>query len=448
MMVSRTRMLARFVALFAVVFPVMSSLVAAQVERTIYGFGAIPNDGSSPNGDLIVDRKGNLYGTTAGGGQYNYGTVFKLMPKTSGGWAETILYNFAGTPDGAYPSGGVIFDAAGNLYGATNYGGANVNSFTSGGTVYELSPPKKGGSQWTETILFDFSSSNAGVGGNPSGKLLFDSVGNLYGAAGTGGNGDADFCGDTGCGTIFQLQPASVGSWICDDIHDFLVPPKSDGYGPTQVVMAPDGMLYGYTNYGGEWISKLAQYQAEQGGVFRLDPPNGGGQWPEQLLYLSNIYGAAGQYPAGLIFGDNGALILTMSAGGNFGDGAVTELTPAEGGEVWNANLLYSFTGGADGNGPRETPFRDSSGNIYVTTAFGGANVCSATGNDGCGTLIKLTPNGDGTYSETTIYEFSQSVGGLPHGGLLLHQGFLVGAAAVGGAAQGSGNGTIYEIQP
>lgn len=167
MMVSRTRMLARFVALFAVVFPVMSSLVAAQVERTIYGFGAIPNDGSSPNGDLIVDRKGNLYGTTAGGGQYNYGTVFKLMPKTSGGWAETILYNFAGTPDGAYPSGGVIFDAAGNLYGATNYGGANVNSFTSGGTVYELSPPKKGGSQWTETILFDFSSSNAGWAGIP-----------------------------------------------------------------------------------------------------------------------------------------------------------------------------------------------------------------------------------------------------------------------------------------
>jgi len=83
-----------------------------------------------------------------------------------------------------------------------------------------------------------------------------------------------------------------------------------------------------------------------------------------------------------------------------------------------------------------------------VTASFGGANLCTATGTEGCGTMIKLTPSGNGTYSESTIYEFSQSAGGLPIGGLLLHKGFLIGAAAEGGSTTGSGGGTIYEIQP
>lgn len=447
MLTSAIRSLVAFCASVAGLCLLFPSPAVAGTEKTLYSFGSTSTDGSAPNGDLVVDQHGNLYGTTAGGGLYTYGTVFKLSPNGHGEWSETILYNFAGTPDGAYPSGGVTFDAEGNLYGVTSDGGENVNFFTSGGVVYKLSPPLPGGSQWSETIVFDFTAEDYAVGGNPEGKLVRDSAGNFYGVAATGGNGDADYCGDTGCGIVFQLQPQAGGPWTFNDLHDFLIIPHSDGYGPQQVLMSPDGFLYGYSNYGAEWIKKLSFYFTLEGASFRFSPPSAGGQWPEQLLFLPPFDGADGTTPAGLNFGQDGTLILTMHGGGAFDDGAVIELSPAASGKPWNVNVLYSFTGGADGEDATTTPFLDGVGNIYVSTGGGGTNECTAK-TLGCGTMIKLSPNGDGTYTESTIYQFTEASGVSPAGGLLLLDGFLVGAARAGGSGAGSGGGTIFEIRP
>jgi len=98
-------------------------------------------DGANPNGGLISDSAGNLYGVTEYGGTYNYGTVYKLTPQTGGGYSETALYNFTGQSDGGLPTGRLVFDSAGNLYGGTYYGGTPDCEYNSGcGVLYELSP--------------------------------------------------------------------------------------------------------------------------------------------------------------------------------------------------------------------------------------------------------------------------------------------------------------------
>jgi hypothetical protein len=148
-------------------------------------------DGANPVAGLIEDAKGNLYGTTAYGGtgaeDHPGGTVFELSPNGSGGWKETVLYSFCsegGTSctDGDGPYAGLIEDAQGNLYGTTDYGGANVI----GGTVFELSPNGTGG--WTHKLLYSLCSeggSNCTDGSEPVG--LIEDAGNLYGTTQIGG---------------------------------------------------------------------------------------------------------------------------------------------------------------------------------------------------------------------------------------------------------------------
>ncbi len=147
-------------------------------ETVLYNFSANGTDGFLPWASLIFDRAGNLYGTTTWGGTYGYGTVFELTPNGSGGWTETVLYNFTFGTDGAIPYAGVIFDSAGNLYGTTFDGGTYGN-----GTVFELTPNGSGG--WTETVLHSFSSGIDGA--NPYAGLILDRAGNLYGTTLDGG---------------------------------------------------------------------------------------------------------------------------------------------------------------------------------------------------------------------------------------------------------------------
>ena len=106
--------------------------------------------GRDRNAGLVFDAVGNLYGTTLEGGTYGRGTVFELTPAAGGGWTEKVLHSFNhnGT-DGYSPYAGLIFDAAGNLYGTTYGGGTN-----SYGTVFELTPT--GGGGWTEKVLYNF----------------------------------------------------------------------------------------------------------------------------------------------------------------------------------------------------------------------------------------------------------------------------------------------------
>jgi uncharacterized repeat protein (TIGR03803 family) len=136
-----------------------------------------PNEASYPMSTLIFDAAGNLYGTTEYGAAAGYGTVFELAPSTTGKWTETILHYFQSNgTDGVDPSPGALtLDPSGNLYGTTLYGGTS-----SSGTVFELSPTA--GGIWTETTLHSFA--NGSDGSLPIASLILDSSGNLYGTTG------------------------------------------------------------------------------------------------------------------------------------------------------------------------------------------------------------------------------------------------------------------------
>jgi len=167
-------------------------------EAVVHRFGK-GNDGANPYAAVIFDAAGNLYGTTYYGG-YGSGTVFELTPGAENHWTEKVLYSFcsvAGCPDGANPVGGLIFDAAGNLYGTTLLGGTYAS-----GIVFKLTPGANG--KWTQNVLHSFGEGKDGV--NPAGGLIFDAAGNLYGTTQVGGA----YCtanGGYGCGTVFEITP-------------------------------------------------------------------------------------------------------------------------------------------------------------------------------------------------------------------------------------------------
>jgi len=146
-------------------------------------------DGGTSTASLIFDAAGNLYGTTSAGGQYGYGVVFKLTPGPLGGWKERVLHSFAGGKDGASPTAGLVFDAAGNLYGTTSAGGRYGY-----GVVFKLTPGRLGG--WKERVLRSF---EGHPGQDPSSVLVLDAAGNLYGT--TQGDGQTTF------GTVFEITP-------------------------------------------------------------------------------------------------------------------------------------------------------------------------------------------------------------------------------------------------
>jgi len=204
-------------------------------ETILYNFGEQQSNGFVPLGHLIVDATAStIIGTTQIGGtgtgcfDGNCGVVFELT-RNGSSWTDTILHNFNPATDGGEPSGGLISDAAGNLFGVTGEGGPN-----NGGTVYELSPSGEG---YTFQVLYAFTGMAGFVG--PVGILAMDSAGNLYGASGQGPSGH---------GFVFKLTP-SGGRWTFTDLHDFT---GADGNlpfdGPT---LDASGNLYGTTYYGG-----------------------------------------------------------------------------------------------------------------------------------------------------------------------------------------------------
>ncbi|MGA2966455.1 MAG: choice-of-anchor tandem repeat GloVer-containing protein [Terriglobales bacterium] len=147
-------------------------------------------DGDTPEGTPVLDRAGNLYGTTEFGGDKNLGTVYKLSPGKKW-WKEKILYSFkSGEKDGNIPAAGIVFDAAGNIYGTTS-GGGDYGL----GTVFELVAPVGKGS-YKERILWSFGGPD---GGRPFDSLILDNAGNLYGTASQGGSG--------GYGVVFEVTP-------------------------------------------------------------------------------------------------------------------------------------------------------------------------------------------------------------------------------------------------
>ncbi len=166
------------------IFRLMPNLDSTWTESVLHSFDG--TDGCIPNGGLIFDAAGNLYGTTEISGALRFGVVFELSPGADGSWTEKVLYSFRGGTDGATPWDGLIFDTAGNLYGTTVEGGYLGCSPPYGcGTVLELSPEAGGG--WAETVLHSFDPKCHNNGAYLYSGLIMDAAGNLYGETASGG---------------------------------------------------------------------------------------------------------------------------------------------------------------------------------------------------------------------------------------------------------------------
>ncbi len=171
-----------------VVFELTPNAGGGWTENVLHTFKS--KYGTFPYATPIFDATGNLYGTTFGGGAYSDGMVFELTPQAGGHWTEKVLRSFDGK-DGNDCFAGVIFDAAGNLFGATKQGGVYDQ-----GTVFELIPQAGGG--WTEKVLHTFND-NGTDGAYPDGGVIFDTGGNLYGTASSGGAHNG--------GAVFEITP-------------------------------------------------------------------------------------------------------------------------------------------------------------------------------------------------------------------------------------------------
>src|SRR5579872_889596 len=340
----------------------------AWTETTIYTFHGQP-DGSNPNGGLVLDKVGDLYGTTQIGGIMGSGTVFELSPPSEpgGAWTETILYAFPGFPgDGGNPFAPVIIDTAGNLYGTTNGGG--TGTFGAKGTAFELSPPSQPGGNWTESILYNFGAFQAD-GGLPEAALTFDFAGNLYGTTVAGGTSDS--------GTVFQLAPQAGGSWTEAVLHNFGSIP-SDGSNPVAALtLTPSGALIGTTEAGGT--------NKSFGVIFALSPPSSpGGQWHYGIphRFTGGADGWSPQSRLTLLPGKNPIIYGTTTRGGTTNEGTVYQLIPPPPGGNWTETPVYNFTGGSDGGRPQGGVIVRGFA-LYGTTTDGGTH--------GQGTAFRLS---------------------------------------------------------
>lgn len=371
----------------AVVAPVLMALALALVGTTAAASGKTPVPlylfdqginaaGFSPIGGVISDAAGNLYGTTQDGGENGFGVVYKLTPTSKGLWTETILWNFKGSPtDGATSDSTLLMDSAGNLYGTTLYGGLmnkeNSECSNGCGVVFELSPSADG--TWTETIIHPFTGGLDGA--NPVAGLIQDPEGNLYGTAAGGGSAQV--------GTVFRLTHTSNG-WNETVLHNF--GGGNDGAVPyAPVAFDLHGNLYGTTLSGG--TSNL-------GTVFQLNRKE---SWTETTLH-SFAGGDDGIGPLGGVVVDKDSNVYGPSQqfSSDLPCGTVFVLTAANG---YAETVLHSFEGtfnGNDGCNPNQLVF-DSKGDLYGTTEFGGV--------DNAGTFFKLTRDSSG-FSYSVVHDF------------------------------------------
>ena len=398
----------------------------AQTETVLYSFGSQSGDGLLPQASLIMDKKGNLYGTTYGGGTGSSpacdlpytagcGTAFKLVPpgKKRSAWTETVLYSFGSQYEyDVYPVAGLIMDAEGNLYGTTT-GGAGADGAQ--GTVFELTPTG------TETVLHAFIG-EPDDGSGPMAQLIMDAEGNLYGTTSGGGRGER--------GTVFKLTPNGIETLLYSFGSQ-----SGDGCGPyAGVIRDKKGNLYGTTAACGAY---------GYGTVFKLTPTG-----TETVLYSFNPgNGADGSGPyGGVVMDKKGNLYGTNSGGGAHNSGTVFKLTPGKKGGAWTETVLYSFGSqypSEDGYVPLAGLILDKENNLYGTTAYGGAY---PQGNGGGGTVFKLTPAG----TETILHSFCAQPrcadGSNPWASLIMDKkGNLYGTTFWGGA---NGYGTVFKIAP
>ena len=396
----------------------LSSLAAqAQTYSVLYAFTGKPDDGAIANGSLVMDKGGNLYGTTWGGGAYDLGTVFKIDttgketvltkfnyanggapqqgltidPKGNlydsvltggynGGGAviridgtgkSKLLYSFCSLPncyDGTFVTYGVTRDANGNMYGTTGSGGQYKQ-----GVIFKIGSKKK------ETVLYSFCPQIKTCPGGTiplSAGAMVDPAGNLYGVAQAGPNSADCYGSGYPCGVVWKLDTSGNESAL----HAFTGPPNDGASGTGLPIMDSAGNLYGVTGAGG---SGTACGQSGCGTVYKIDASGN-----ETVLH--SFTGADGAYPGdqALVLDSSGNLFGTASSGGAHGKGVVFELAPS--GQL---QVLYSFQGKADGGTPVTGLLLDKNGVIYGEASAGGNfSNCSESKFTGCGVVFKITP--------------------------------------------------------
>jgi uncharacterized repeat protein (TIGR03803 family) len=378
----------------------VSQPARSQTYTVIHNFTNQGTDGATPYGGPILDSAGNLYGTTYLGGQWGNGAVYKMSPNGSS-WTYTSLYNFGPLPDGAGPAfgslamgpdgalygttegggyfgtdfeicnckgtevqihqfglgtdgaqpiGGVVLDAAGNLYGTTSLGGTLQN-----GTVFE---EQWNGSTWTESTIYNFTGGDDGA--SPPAGVTLDARGDLYGTT--------SFGGANGVGVLYKLTRRESG-WKQSVLHTFRG--RTDGQYPVGgVVVDAAGNLFGSTFDGG----------VNGGGtVYEFSPSAAPGSKFKTLHSFPGTYGG----PYNKLTLANGNIYGFTEAEGANGLGSVWVLTPAEGGG-WTFTDLYDFVGGNDGAQPYGSVAVDSKGDIFGTANYGGS--------DNQGVVFEITP--------------------------------------------------------
>jgi len=398
--------------------------------KVIHSFQGPPNDASYVVSNVVFDKKGNMYGTSANGGLSSAGTVYELSPDGHGNWAETILYSFCEDVegetclDGDAATSGLALDAAGNLYGVTIEGGTGVGELsTGGGIAFKLSPPTQPGAPWTETGLYNFCSDLQGDlcldGLAPASQMVFDSKGNLYGTTAGGGTGHLGLGG----GTVFELSPSANG-WTEKILYSFCSQGTGDncpdGEIPSGgVTFDKYGNLFGTTDYSGNSNSSAG------GTVYELSP--GDGSWKYRRLLEVSGQSKSNYLPGPVSFDGAGNLYSTFGAP----NGGVFELDPFS-----RKLYLFSFDG-QDGKNPQDGLYVDTKTEaIYGTTAFGG----------GSGNIYRINKNG----RETILHNFCTlskcSDGELPYPAPTPDAaGNLYGTTECGGQY---GAGVVYEVSP
>jgi len=403
---------AKRISLLGGVFTLLAtiSLMAAGPTYTVLHAFAGGSDGAALWGSLVLDAHGNAYGTTFQGGPNGGGTVFELSPQSNGTWVYSLVFGFVGGTSGE-PGGstaGLIFDPSGNLYGTTGYGG------TSGyGTVFELTP---GLGSWSLNVLYNFPLPGGGC--CPYGGVARDRAGNLF--------GNADW--------TFELSPSSVG-WTATVLHQFPAYSGDADGALAAPILGPGGNIYGITEGGGA---------NGQGAVYLLHPTASG--WDEYLLHSLGAFtydGKKGSLGA-LAMDASGALYGTTNQGGRYtcvdvGCGVVFKLARDSSGK-WKYSILHNFTPGAAGNGPGAGVTLDAAGNLYGTTFYGGSKTC------GCGVVYKLPPTVSGPWKYTVLHQFLGVDGAQPDANLVIDKaGNLYGTTATGGAG---GYGVAFQVTP
>jgi uncharacterized repeat protein (TIGR03803 family) len=353
-----------------VVFELSPTSTAWKLTEIYQFHGPDAGDGGNPGGPfggpLVLDKAGNLFGTTYGGGQMGgilgigTGTFFEVSPTTTGTWQETVSMN--GTFGGSFnPAGGLTSDANGHLFGSASLAGGNCSFYGCGGVFEAIQTSPK----WTISEVYNpplYATDAAEVG-----RPTVEPDGALYAAAEGGA---------FGWGCLVAFRQNSDGTWTEDILHNFRGGPDgSYGGGFFPYALTPDGHggFYGTTDFGGK---------AKHGTVFKL-ARNSSGQWTETVIFN---FGTMGKGPFGTPVLDAQGNLYGTAQGGNLacgthGCGMLLKLTPSSNG-IWTGQVVHRFSG-PDGDGPNSL-ILDGKGHIFGTTFAGGAN--------GSGVVFELTP--------------------------------------------------------